>query len=188
MKRREFLEHAIITAGAAVLGGCSRQLLAAVGEDSSHVRRVLAVFKCHLDVGFTDTQANVVRKYFDQYFPQAVKTAASLRAAGRDRYVWTTGSWLLYEYLEQANIQDRQRMEQAIAAGDITWHAIPFSWQTEMLDRSMIEGCLSLSASLDHRFGYKTTGAKMTDVPGHSRGIVGPLAAAGVKLLDVGVN
>jgi len=188
MKRREFLGQAIITAGAAVLGGCSRQVLAAVGEDSSHVRRVLAVFKCHLDVGFTDTQANVVRKYFDQYFPQAMKTAASLRAAGQDRYVWTTGSWLLYEYLEQANIQDRRRMEQAIAAGDIAWHAIPFSWQTEMLDRSMIEGCLSLSASLDHRFGYKTTGAKMTDVPGHSRGIVGPLAAAGVKLLDVGVN
>jgi len=52
----------------------------------------------------------------------------------------------------------------------------------------MIEGCLGLSASLDHRFGRKTTGAKMTDVPGHSRGIVSPLAGAGVKLLDIGVN
>lgn len=188
MKRREFLGKTIITAGAAALGGWPRQLLAAPGEDSAHVKRVLTVFKCHLDVGFDDTQANVVRKYFDRYFPQAIKTAASLRATGQDRYVWTTGSWLLYEYLEQANTQDRQRMEQAIAAGDIAWHAIPFSWQTEMLDRSMIEGCLGLSVSLDRRFGCKTTGAKMTDVPGHSRGIVSPLAAAGVKLLDIGVN
>jgi Domain of unknown function (DUF5054) len=188
MKRREFLGHAIITAGAAALVGWPKQLLAAPSEDSSHVKRVLTVFKCHLDMGFTDTQANVVRKYFDKYFPQAIKTAASLRSSGQDRYVWTTGSWLLYEYLEQANPQDRRQMEQAIAAGDIAWHAIPFSWQTEMLDRSMIEGCLGLSASLDRRFGRKTTGAKMTDVPGHSRGIVSPLAAAGVKLLDIGVN
>jgi len=113
MKRREFLGRTMIAAGAAALGGWPRQLLAAPGEDSSHVTRVLAVFKCHLDVGFSDTQANVVRKYFDQYFPLAIKTGASLRAAGQDHYVWTTGSWLLYEYLEQANAQDRRQMEQA---------------------------------------------------------------------------
>jgi hypothetical protein len=33
-----------------------------------------------------------------------------------------------------------------------------------------------------------TSGAKMTDVPGHTRAIVGPLAEQGVKFLDVGVN
>ena len=79
-------------------------------------------------------------------------------------------------------------MEQAVAAGDLAWHALPFSWETEMLDRSMIVGALGLSQSLDRRFGRTTTGAKMSDVPGHSRGIVGPLAENGVKLLDIGVN
>src|SRR5208282_2987699 len=57
-----------------------------------------------------------------------------------------------------------------------------------MLDRSMIVGALGMSRSLDRRFGRTTTGAKMSDVPGHSRGIVGPLAENGVKLLDIGVN
>jgi hypothetical protein len=57
-----------------------------------------------------------------------------------------------------------------------------------MLDRSMIVGALGLSQSLDRRFGRTTTAAKMTDVPGHSRGIVGPLAKNGVKLLNIGVN
>ena len=33
-----------------------------------------------------------------------------------------------------------------------------------------------------------TTGAKMTDVPGHTRGIVPPLAKHGVGLLEIGVN
>ena len=52
----------------------------------------------------------------------------------------------------------------------------------------MIEGALGFSQSLDQRFGRATIGAKMTDVPGHSRGLVGPLAAHGVKLLNIGVN
>jgi hypothetical protein len=57
-----------------------------------------------------------------------------------------------------------------------------------MLSQSMIEGSLALSQSLDRRFGLVTTGAKMTDVPGHTRGIVPPLAKHGVNLLEIGVN
>ena len=52
----------------------------------------------------------------------------------------------------------------------------------------MISGALGLSKSLDHRFGRTTTGAKMTDVPGHTRGLVTPLAEHGVMFLDIGVN
>ncbi|GGA53630.1 hypothetical protein GCM10011507_00950 [Edaphobacter acidisoli] len=146
------------------------------------------MFKCHFDAGFINTQAAVVNKYFTEYFPHAIQVAEQLRNSGTERYVWTTGSWLLYEYLEQASAEDRRRMEQAIARGDIAWHALPFNWQTEMLDRSMIEGSFALSHALDSRFGRTTTGAKMTDVPGHTRGLVAPMAAHGVKFLDIGVN
>jgi hypothetical protein len=79
-------------------------------------------------------------------------------------------------------------MEEAIARGDIAWHALPFTWQTEMLSPSMVEGSLSLAQSLDRRFGKVTTGAKMTDVPGHTRGIIPPLAKHGVTFLEIGVN
>ncbi len=152
------------------------------------VRRVLVMFKCHFDAGFIDTQANVVHKYFTQYFPQAIEVARAANAGGKRRYVWTTGSWLLFEYLQWASPAERKTMEGAIARGDIAWHALPFNWQTEMMDRSMIVGSLALSRSLDLRFGKTTTGAKMTDVPGHTRAIVAPLAAHGVKFLEVGVN
>jgi hypothetical protein len=95
-----------------------------------------------------------------------------MRAAGEDRYVWTTGSWLLYSYLKQASKAQSGQMEAAIARGDITWHALPFTWQSELLDRSAISGCLGFSTALDKRFDRRTTGAKMTDVPGHTRGLV----------------
>jgi hypothetical protein len=47
---------------------------------------------------------------------------------------------------------------------------------------------LSYSQELDRRFGRVTTAAKMTDVPGHTRGIVPLLAEAGVRFLHLGVN
>ena len=191
MQRREFIKTLGALAGATFWQSSASFGIQAPSTSVApkpDVKRVVAVFKCHLDVGFTNTQAAVLRRYFDVYFSQAIRVASDLREAGKERYVWTTGSWLLYEYLEQASNEDRKRMEQAIANGDIAWHALPFSWQTELLDPSMISGSIGLSESLDRRFGKKTTGAKMTDVPGHTRGLVSPLAAHGIQFLDIGVN
>src|SRR5271170_8388211 len=77
------------------------------------VKRVLVMFKCHFDAGFIDTQAAVVHRYFKEYFPQAIDLAGRLHQSGDYRYVWTTGSWLLYEYLEQATPEERTAMENA---------------------------------------------------------------------------
>lgn len=181
MNRRELLRSAAVSAAAFP----AAKLFA---QSTSEIKQVFVVFKCHLDVGFTDTQANVMRKYFQVYFPQAIALGESQRQQGNDRYIWTTGSWLLYEYLEQATPQQRIAAERAIAQHDLAWHALPFSWETEMMDRTLVEGGLGFSEALDRRFGMKTTGAKMTDVPGHSRGLVAPLAAHGVTFLDIGVN
>ncbi|HVJ09843.1 MAG TPA: DUF5054 domain-containing protein [Acidisarcina sp.] len=189
MKRRDFLKGGLATGAITTYGAHGMDALGALTpSDPAATKRVLVIFKCHLDLGFIDTQANVIRKYFDVYYPQALKVTEEMRASGEDRYVWTTGSWLLYEYLEQAQPEQRRLMEKAVASGDIAWHALPFTWQTEIMDRSLIAGSLGLSQTLDRRFGHTTTGAKMTDVPGHSRGIIAPLAEHGVKLLDIGVN
>ncbi len=190
MKRRDFVKT--MTAAGVGMALRPRAALAAGAQAAApdlNVKRVLAMFKCHFDAGFVDTQFNVVHhRYFDKFFPQAIEIARTANAGGKRRYVWTTGSWLLFEYLDQASAADRKTMEDAIARGDIAWHALPFTWQTEMLSPSMIEGSLALSQSLDRRFGKVTTGAKMTDVPGHTRGMIPPLAKHGVTFLEIGVN
>src|SRR5882724_1139164 len=189
MRRREFIKSVV---GSALLWKApallALQASSATPAPDPEVKRVLVMFKCHFDAGFVDTQAAVVHRYFREYFPRAMDFASQLRQSGNQRYVWTTGSWLLYEYLEQATPEERVRMEKAISAGDIAWHALPFTWQTELMDGSMISGGIGLSQALDRRFGKSTTGAKMTDVPGHTRGLIAPLAAQGVKFLDIGVN
>ena len=73
MNRRQFLLNATTAAS----------LIYAAPTADPQVKRVLVMFKCHLDVGFVDTQAAIIKKYFDVYFPQAIQLAADLRAARR---------------------------------------------------------------------------------------------------------
>ena len=190
MQRRDFIKSAV---GGALLLKAPNLLSLQTSStpppaSDPAVKRVLVMFKCHFDAGFVDTQAAVIHRYFTEFFPRAIDLASQLRQSGNQHYVWTTGSWLLYEYLEQAPPPERARMEKAISMGDIAWHALPFTWQTELMGGSMIAGSMGLSQTLDRRFGRTTTGAKMTDVPGHTRGLIAPLAAHGVKFLDIGVN
>ena len=198
IKRREFVKT-MTAAGSGLLLGAPGLIWAQAAQPDvpkmrpaatpdPEVRRVLVMFKCHFDAGFIDTQANVVKRYFTEYFPRAIEIARAANAAGKRRYIWTTGSWLMYEYLDQASPSDRKTMEQAIARGDLAWHALPFTWQSEMMSHSLMEGSLALSKDLDRRFGKVTTGAKMTDVPGHTRGLITPLARHGVSFLEIGVN
>src|SRR3954451_16872363 len=102
------------------------------------------VFKTHLDIGFTDLARNVVASYFDDFIPRALAVAEELRQAGGDAsFRWTTGAWLIYEYLEQATPMQRVRLEQAIQAGDIVWHGLPFTTHSELIDADLFAFGLS---------------------------------------------
>ena len=153
---------------------------------------VLVVAKTHLDLGFTDLAARVLERYLDELVPAALVTARHLRevdATGTGpRLRWTVGSWLLTEALERGDAARRAELEAAIEAGDLAWHAWPFTTHTGLLDPSLAEWATTLSARLDRRFGVTTVAAKMTDVPGHPRALVPILAGAGVRLLHLGVN
>lgn len=157
--------------------------------DGGATGTVHLVAKTHLDVGFTALAADVVATYVESYIPRALALAAELRRrGGPERFVWTTGSWLVHTFLEQTDAAGRAAAEEAIAAGDLAWHALPFTTHTELADVGLVEAGLEIAARLDHRFGRRTVAAKLTDVPGHTRGLVPLLAAAGVELLHVGVN
>jgi hypothetical protein len=147
------------------------------------------VFKTHLDIGFTDFARNVVASYFDDFIPRALAVTEELRQSGdAASFRWTTGAWLIYEYLEQAAPAQRAQLEHAIQAGDIIWHGLPFTMHSELMDADLFAFGLSLSQQLDRHFGRRTIAAKMTDVPGHTRAIVPLLAAAGIQFLHIGVN
>ncbi len=151
--------------------------------------RVFIIFKTHLDMGFTDLAANVLKQYFEDFIPKAIRTANQLKSeSGEARFIWTLGSWIIWHYLEIASGKALSDIERALAEGDIVWHGLPFTTHTELLTPDLIRYGLSISRKLDERFDKKTIGAKMTDVPGHTIGMVPFLAEAGIQMLHIGVN
>lgn len=153
------------------------------------IQRVHIVFKTHLDLGFTDLAARVVARYEHGFIPRAIELARECRGEdGAMRFRWTTGSWLIDYVLARGDAPTAKALAEAIEAGYIVWHALPFTVHSELLDASLFDYGLSIARRLDRRFGRQTIAAKMTDVPGHTLGIVPRLAAAGVRYLHIGVN
>lgn len=168
---------------------CLFGLSLAAQQPNPEIKDVRIIFKTHLDIGYTDLQSKVVKTYVREFIPKALDVADELKNSGaKERYIWTTGSWLIYTFLDQATKPQADRLIKAIEAGDIVWNAMPYTIESESMNRPMFENIMLLTNELDKRFGKKTTGGKMTDVPGHTRGIIPVLQNAGVKLLHIGVN
>ena len=91
-----------------------------------NVEKVHVIFKTHLDIGFTDMAAKVIETYFEHFIPNVLSLTEQIEREHReDRYIWTTGSWLIYRYLEEASPENRRRMERAIRRGISSGTAFP---------------------------------------------------------------
>ena len=108
--------------------------------------QALVIFKTYLDIGFTDFAASVIQRYRKYYVPRALELARSLREGERKgevedgseaRFIWTTGSWLIHHILDIGDAAERRALEKGIEAGDIAWHALPFTTYTELLDADL---------------------------------------------------
>lgn len=153
-------------------------------------KHIHLIFKTHLDIGFTDHAARVRTQYHEQFIPQAIATGEHFYAENpkAPAFIWTTGAWLIWDHLNSQSPERVQRLERAIERGLITWHALPFTTHTELMSPELFRAGLSYAQALDKRFGRRTTAAKMTDVPGHTLGMVPLLAEAGINFLHLGVN
>ncbi|MBB3559340.1 hypothetical protein FHX06_000637 [Rhizobium sp. BK512] len=153
-------------------------------------KRVHLVFKTHLDIGFTDHAEKVRRQYHERFIPQAIETGAHFYAENPEepKFIWTTGAWLIWDHLNSRSPAEVAALEQAIERGLIRWHGLPFTTHTELMSHELFRAGLSYSQELDRRFGKQTIAAKMTDVPGHTLGMVPLLAEAGIRFLHLGVN
>jgi len=137
------------------------------------IKTIHLVFKTHLDIGFTDLASSTIDRYLNQFIPNAIKAADILRERDSgEKLVWTTGAWLIKMALCSMSSEQVEALSKAIKRGDITWHALPFTTHTELMDDTLLEYGLSLSKELDARFGHTTISAKMTDVPGHTLAMV----------------
>lgn len=159
-------------------------------QQKEEIDKILIIYKTHLDIGFTDLGSKVIDTYNHQFIPSVLDLSKSFKedSVSGIKYPWTTGSWLIWNYLERSTGEDSRRMEEAIRRGDFGWHAMPFTLQVELCDSSLLSAACSLSEQLDRRFGRKTIAAKITDVPGVTRSIIPLFKKHGISLLHLGAN
>lgn len=156
--------------------------------DYSAIKKVHVVYKTHLDIGFTDMGSRVTERYVKEYIPHSVKLAMELNTEKDKKFIWTLGSFMIDYYLKHAEPEAVELLERAVGRGDICWHGIACTTHTELLDRDLLNYSLDIGKHLDERFGRTTIASKMTDVPGHTRGLIAPLCDHGIRYLHIGVN
>lgn len=99
-----------------------------------------------MDVGFTNYSSAVTQNYLDNFIPKALAVAEELRAENsEEKYVWTVGSWLIWKYLQKATLEETERLTKAISAGDIVWNGVPYTVESEVMNKEMFESSLLLA-------------------------------------------
>ena len=164
---------------------------------------VHVIFSNHVDVGFSTPNghgflaANAIDIYMRTYFLAAVQTANEMRAAGADRFIWMTQSWLVSLYFDCPpnmgfycpNATERAIVEAAIQRGDINWHAFPFNSEAELHSVDLFEFGIEMSQKLADRFGVPQPNTiSQRDVPGTTVAIIPALKRMGVKAMSIGAN
>ena len=153
-------------------------------------RRIIVVFKSHLDVGFTGLVGEVLGSYSQLMVPRALEAVRQSEASDpRHPFSWTLPAWLLQRCLHDLGESAvGSELERRVQEGRITWHALPLTTHTELLGLEDLLRGLYFARGLRHRFARAAVAAKMTDVPGHTWILPTLLAAAGVTFLHLGCN
>ena len=175
------------------------------------VRKVYIVFSNHLDVGYTlnlngSCAAAALNQYWEQHVPKAIATAEAMRANGTDRYRWMCHSYIYAmarhcstspvsitgngtSLLRCPNASTLAGFNAAARRGDVTWHAMPFNVEPEIMDASTFEAALQLTANEDAIVGHAPRLTyNQRDVPGLSRASIPLLVKHGVRAVSVGEN
>ena len=158
--------------------------------DWPNLEEVIIATKCHLDVGYTATVPELVRKYSTTDLDNAFALFDSDNDKPADlRARWTVPAWAMDVMLERASPGRRGRLEEAIRQRRLMWHAFPFTIETEASDLEELVRLFAFSSGISRRCGFDLPRyVKQTDVPDQAWALPTVLAYAGVKFLHMGIN
>jgi hypothetical protein len=171
-------------------------------EPGIDIKVVHVINSCHLDIGFADSSQGIINRYFDHHFPLAalegkIFRSGVLKGPAPKRLGFMFQSWVVNMYLDCPtgmglhcpNATEIATFEEAVRAGDITWHAFPHNAQLEIMDPRLIQAGIQLTHDLDSRFGLAPKHTlSQRDVPGMTRSVIPIVKEYGVDAITVGAN
>ncbi len=175
--------HSAATLAAAVPAALYRQPL----------EEIVLVYKSHFDIGYTHLASEAVHDYRTKMMDKALAVVDQNKSLPPEQqFVWTVPGWPMKKILEDwpgQTPERQQRIRDAFKAGRFAAHALPFTMQTEMMEPEGLVRSLGFASRLAREAGKPLpTGAKMTDVPSHTRLLPTLLKHAGVDFLHLGCN
>ncbi len=143
----------------------------------------------HVDIGYTHVQSEVEAlqwRNIDRALDLCAKTADYPPEA---RFKWNTEVfWAVDSYLRQAPPEKRQRLADAIRAGQVEIDGLYGNELTALCRPEELLRLFDRAVAAGNRLGVTVDSAMISDVPGHTWGIVCAMAQAGVKYFSIGPN
>jgi len=157
------------------------------------LEEIILVYKSHFDIGYTHLASETIHKYRTGTIEGALDVVDKNKNLPLEQqFVWTIPGWPMKKILEDWEGQTperRQRVREAFRDGRFAVHALPFTMQVEMMEPEGMVRSLTYASELAREAGKPLpTGAKMTDVPSHTKFTPTLLKNAGVNFLHLGCN
>ncbi|TDE39991.1 hypothetical protein E1295_32155 [Nonomuraea mesophila] len=150
---------------------------------------VFVVHHSHLDIGYTDPQGTVLRHHLD-YLDAALRLAEETSSWPDDaKFRWSVESSMpALRWLDARPPELVEKFAARAREGVIEVTALPFQLHTEACSTEELHRQLRFTSQLKDRYGFATTSAMHTDVPGAVVGLVDALSAHGVRYLAAAHN
>ena len=159
--------------------------------ESMPIKEVIIASKNHLDVGFTCTVPELMRRIRTSDVEGVLNLLDADRTKPEAQWIrWTLPAWSMDVALSGVYGPERRaRLEETVRTRRLLCQAMPFTIEAEASDLEEMVRLLSYGSVISRRFGIDIPRhAKQTDVPEQGWGLATVLANAGVKFLHIGIN
>ena len=159
----------------------------------SKVEEIIVVCKTHFDIGYTHRVSEIVDYYRTEMIDKALDNMDQSKDMPQEQqFTWTGPGWVMDKVTEDWKGQTperRLRLENAFRTGRFVTHAMPFTYETDIVSPELLARSYEPSSTVSRRYGLPLSrDAKMTDVPSHSRLLATALSHGGVKFIHMGCN
>ena len=147
------------------------------------------VHQTHLDIGYTHTQEDVLRRQVDHFHKALDYIEASRDYPEEYRFKWhPEGMWAVEEFLRTESDEARKKFIAATRTRDIHIDALYAQAMTGAYSEEELFELIGAAVRYGKKHNVIVNSAMQTDVPGYTWGIVNALAHHGIKYMSAGPN
>jgi alpha-mannosidase len=158
-------------------------------EPSKADWRVYVLPHSHVDIGYTNVQAKVLKLHMDNIDESIDLAKKTANYPVEARFKWTTEAmWVVENYLKQADAAKKERFWDAVKKGWISLDGAYGNTNTSMTDSRQLMQMFATSQMLAKQHGVEIHTMFQGDVPGASWGLSAQSDQTGIKYFLSGPN